>query len=606
MLTFLGILAAVVSDSLTVITLSPASVYSAKPQWVTPLSYERVSLYQALEGAGVGIIRKGPDFALDIEWEGFKRYDIAVSIDGERQHNACPNRMDAPVVKINPLEVSHITLESGSAQLYSGIGGAVRAHRKVPSEAFSTTFYARGGALSMPMVDLGGAFEWRRHGLYARYYQARPYLRGDGKSFLDLYNYQRIPEWGYKVADVSFQGKFNDFRYGIFGRRFSDILFPYLMMDERHNVDVGGFVEFKGHHAYLTRIHHVMDNELRNSPMRMESIGDVWSAGITGKHYELYWRRWEVNTTMKMMNRPPMQQAILPGLNTVHASYVRPVYEQGQWKVTAKLGLQYTFVADTARMRLLENLYAEAKPRRLFVPWSVSVQRTGQVSVGVEAAMEAPEGEFLYVLLKRPMGKPSWYGNPTLAPTARLSGRVALPWKEWVRGQFFVHYVKNYIGLTAHTGMSPYYSYENIDALMAGYSVQARWKWVSLNSTYTWAHNLTHDRPLAEVSPLKVSMRLTSPEYRGVQAYVEGVVNAAQRRVDTLVGETETPAWARLDAGIRYRRGAWQLSLEAVNLTNNVYYQHLSYIRNPFMMQRKVWEPGRSLTIGVAYIPIQR
>ncbi len=600
---FVAILSSLVVDSLSTLNLRPVSVYSLSPQWTIPMSYNRSSLYESLEMSGVGIIRKGPDFALDVEWEGFKRYDIAVSIDGERQHNACPNRMDAPVVKMNPLEVSHVILEGRSSQLHTGLGGAIRAYRRIPSETISSMFYFKGGMGSVPLIDAGAAVEWKRHGLYTRYYQARPYLRGDGKSFQDLYPYRELPEWGYRVLDMSLQGKTGKFRYGLFGRKFKDILFPYLMMDERSNVDVGGFLDYNGNHVYFTRIRHVMNNEFRRSRMLMENVGEVWSAGITGRVYEIFWRRWDITSTMQMMNMMPVQQSILPGLHTVHAAYARGFPWGDGWKINAKIGIQSSMVADTSRLALLENQYSDIRAQRWFVPWSIEMQRMGVVDWGVEAAMEPPEGEYLYMIFKRPMGQPSWYGNPTLAPALRITVRSEMPWKHYFRVRWFAHYVKHYVGLTFEDGMMPYYSYANIDALMLGYALRIQWKWVLITSTYTWAQNLTHRIPLAEVSPLKSTLQLISPPYYGMHSFVRCIYEAPQNRIDSMVGEVPTPGWWRVDAGVSYVRGPWHLSLKIANITNNVYYRHLSYLRNPFIVQRQVWDPGRTLTISLAYIP---
>ncbi len=589
------------SDSLTTITLSPATAYASFQRWHYPLSYNRAALYQTLEQGGLGIIRKGPDFALDIEWEGFKRYDLAVSIDGERQHNGCPNRMDAPIVKINPLEIAEVQITTSSSNLHTGLGGGVMARRRIPAESFSAGGYLRGGLLSSPLIDVGGAVEWKRQGLYARYYQAQPYLNGEGKSFADLYNYRTLPQWGYRVMDVSFQGKRGAWRYGALFRNFKDILFPYLMMDERSNQDIGGFVEYAGHHFYMSGIHHIMNSGLRRG-MFMETDARVLTAGITGAAYEVYWRRWDAVNTMTMSNGITMEQPMMGRLDDIRAS-IRHTFTLGTFQVAGRLGVHHSRIGDTTRLHMLENIHTSSPASRTFIPFGLSVSYPGKVEAMMEASLEAPESEYLYITLKRPMSKPSWYGNPGLKPTLRLSARVGSEWQPYVRGQLFVHYLKNYVGLVAQSGMSPYYSYGNIDALMAGYHLQAQWKWFRLATTYTWGHNLTDNVPLAEVSPLKGVFRIASPFRKGVRAYVSLVGNAAQHRIDTLVGETATPGWVRLDAGVQYIKGSWRVEATLINATNANYYQHLSYIRNPFMMQRKVWEPGRSVTVGIYYVP---
>lgn len=41
------------------------------------------------------------------------------------------------------------------------------------------------------------------------------------------------------------------------------------------------------------------------------------------------------------------------------------------------------------------------------------------------------------------------------------------------------------------------------------------------------------------------------------------------------------------------------VTLEVDNITDELYYQHLSYLRNPFASGSSVWEPGITVTLGV-------
>ena len=61
------------------------------------------NLENILAKNGFALIRKGVFFAQDIYADGLKRGDINVVIDGERYHSACPNRMDSPLTRVNPL-----------------------------------------------------------------------------------------------------------------------------------------------------------------------------------------------------------------------------------------------------------------------------------------------------------------------------------------------------------------------------------------------------------------------------------------------------------------------------------------------------------------------
>ena len=84
------------------------------------------------ESNGFSLIRKGVFFAQDIYADGLKRADINVVVDGERYHTACPNRMDSPLTRVNPIELASVDLVKTNGDLLSGLGGVVKFHRKVP------------------------------------------------------------------------------------------------------------------------------------------------------------------------------------------------------------------------------------------------------------------------------------------------------------------------------------------------------------------------------------------------------------------------------------------------------------------------------------------
>jgi iron complex outermembrane receptor protein len=69
--------------------------------------------------------------------------------------------------------------------------------------------------------------------------------------------------------------------------------------------------------------------------------------------------------------------------------------------------------------------------------------------------------------------------------------------------------------------------------------------------------------------------------------------------VDPNLNEEPTPSWQRVDVGFRYAGRHGQLVLEVENATNELYTQHLSYLRNPFASGQRVWEPGRTVRVGV-------
>ena len=76
---------------------------------------------------------------------------------------------------------------------------------------------------------------------------------------------------------------------------------------------------------------------------------------------------------------------------------------------------------------------------------------------------------------------------------------------------------------------------------------------------------------------------------------------AEQNRVDEILTEDPTPAWYRIDIGAKYELKNLLLRLELENITNQLYYRHLSYSRNPFATGTKVFEPGRKIYLSLSY-----
>jgi len=125
-------------DSVKVYWLEPVEVTSKKislGDYQTPV--EKDNLSNLLNRNGFNLIRKGVFFAQDIYADGFKKGDVTVVVDGERYHCACPNRMDSPLSRVNPLELESIELSKTAASNQSGLGGKVSFHRITPIDPIS-------------------------------------------------------------------------------------------------------------------------------------------------------------------------------------------------------------------------------------------------------------------------------------------------------------------------------------------------------------------------------------------------------------------------------------------------------------------------------------
>jgi iron complex outermembrane receptor protein len=119
-----------------------------------------------------------------------------------------------------------------------------------------------------------------------------------------------------------------------------------------------------------------------------------------------------------------------------------------------------------------------------------------------------------------------------------------------------------------------------------------------MNASYTYAQNNTNDSPLSEIQPLSISTKLTSPAFYNMLVYLKHTYNDAQIRVDEALNESTTPAWNRIDIGAVYNAKSFLISLEVENITNALYYQHLSYLRDPFASGNRVFEPGTTVRLN--------
>lgn len=265
---------------------------------------------EALDGlAELAKVRKA-GIANDVVLRGMKKDDLAVLIDGQQLHGACPARMDPPAFHLDYAEVDRIEVKKGPYDVThpGGLGGLVdvrtRATRRpgfgaeVNLNAGSAAARETSGVLA---YEAGGADAL----VGAAYKAGQPFVSGDGKNFtlaIPQWNAARTARVGASYKDGSGTQTAYDVRsvWGKAGwapaeghrleasytRQSSiDVLYPYLLMDgiiddtDRLNVQytIGatGPVRRGLAQAYWNRVVHDMTDVGRCS-----SSADV--AGCTG------------------------------------------------------------------------------------------------------------------------------------------------------------------------------------------------------------------------------------------------------------------------------------------------------------------------------------
>ncbi|MCP4634193.1 MAG: hypothetical protein GY855_14810, partial [candidate division Zixibacteria bacterium] len=219
-------------DTLRVYWFDPVEVTAKRVGWGnTQFPIERDNYTKLFNTSGYTMIRKGVFFAQDIYVDGFKRGDINVVIDGEHYHNACPNRMDSPLTRINPMEMKTIDLIKNGGGLQSGLAGTISFHREQPSELFKIKGGLNHTLASSHSSDAAFTITSHNYRFNGRYATGSAYKDAKGRSFVDLYGYK--DDYRYNLGELSFQGSNKEWDYRASYSYTEDVMFPYLMMDER-------------------------------------------------------------------------------------------------------------------------------------------------------------------------------------------------------------------------------------------------------------------------------------------------------------------------------------------------------------------------------------
>ena len=591
-------------DSVRVYWLNPVEVNSNRLiQGDEAFPIEKDRLSSVLNKNGFTLIRKGVFFAQDIYSDGFKKSDINVVVDGERYHSACPNRMDSPLIRVNPIELEKVDLMKTSGSLQSGLAGVVSFNRSDVGTPLKVKTGLSGTADASQYFDGAVLIEGYNNRVTLRYATGKPYDDADGRSFKENYNYKSIKN--FTLGEVSFSGKQDKIKYGAAFSYADDISFPYLLMDERATRIYSSHISYDNNKLYFNYTDHNMDNSFRNSMMNMNARTKNLTVGLVGKNYEVYFRDWQADNKMVMLNMA-MENEGFVDVKLVSAA-VQKKWDFGSFYVSSKAGLVGSFLNDESKLDFFRALYSDVEDNRIFPTFGVAASYTKAINsnwgtgIMLEAASEAPDVDALYVNVNKPMQKPNWSGNPTLDQPVRATLRGSLNYNK-IRLEVYGTNVWNYVNLSKSTvGNKPYLTYKNVNANMLGFNLNGSYKFAEVNASYTFAENTSDDNPLSEIPPLQVTTTLKSPELKGFTGFLKHTYSDAQTRVDLNVDETTTPAWNKVDLGISYLYDNTRFSLEIENVTNELYYQHLSYRRDPFASGMRVFEPGRVIRFSIRY-----
>ncbi len=566
-------------------------------------------IQEVLRRSPFHLIGRGTGAISDLYVDGFKRADINVTIDGERWTTACPNRMDTRVGQVDLSEIVAVRMSRNGAMLQEGLGGQLNFQRRLPGEEARLRARLIGSGGAALESDLSLSYEQDGKRIGARHRVMDPYVDGDGRTFEEAYGYALAPTT--RIFSARGHALHAEGDVYVEYERSEDLLFPFLMMDERTNdlFEVSG--SYRGNRIYMNHVHHVMDNALRTSYAMTDMITDAKNTmfGVVGGRYEIYARHWDADNRITPQAMPAMEKLnhMLPDVWRMGVAYQYDLGGRDPW-LFLRAGVIHTTVGDDEVEGLLQRVAPDGELSSWSIPMGVRVARQMQLvedlSLGLsgEFSSDAPGVEQLFIVTDKPGTKPDWLGNPDLKDPLRATVRAALQ-GGIVQLEVFMTRVWNYpypVKLSTTDGMIQ--TYDGVDALMAGTNLFATWEGFTAGVNWNWGEQTENDSPLAEIQPVTFHASYTTPVLPGG---LEGMVRfehaLEQTRVDDTLNESQTSDWSRVDLALRVEGDPVDLEIAVDNVLDEAYARHLSYLRNPFASGVPVFDPGRVVRATVTY-----
>lgn len=557
---------------------------------------------------GLSLVRRGGLLTQDVYFDGFKRNDISIAVDGEVIQCACPNRMDAPITRINIVEMEGIKISKTSSSVNSNLYGKIEFARKELSKDFKVRSLLTGNFLSRNDYDVQIFGEGMNTGLMIHYSYGAPYKNAEGKGFDTLYGYSASPP-DFRYVATSLRHTLGDFEIGA-GAAFSkDVLFPYLKMDERRTNFINVFVKFKDYKLYANYTSHLMNNALRKnwSTMQMETDAKNLTIGLSGKYFDVVARRWDAdNYVISKMNNMNMKftNRALPGIWDISAT---GNYEYDLKLVNARfrLGLANASFSDDTVFVVHKNYDPNAKKSRFFILGAVNLSKNFQLfnSVRVDLMAEvstlSPSPEQLYITIRRP--NQDWIGNTNLNQSVKSNLSFGLSFEDLISFGASGNYVLDYILPTSYkvSGQKPRVTYSNVNAIIFSSFLKFHYQWLTSELNFFWGENQENKQPLPEISPLTLINTISLPEFWNFTISISHRWENAQKRVDIALNELPSSAWNTLGLSISYTWKPFRFVLDIDNLLNHNTSRFLSFARDPYSAGVKVYDPGRTISFRI-------
>ncbi len=589
-------------------TLVVRGIKEALGEYVRPVE-EGDLIQNVLKNSPFAFIRRGSAWASDLYSDGLKRNDITVTVDGERFCTACPNRMDTKVAQVDLMNIDWVTMSRNSAVLQSGLGGQVDFQRRQPGEETMVYGQIMGTFDHTEEFDGSISVEGNRMRIGGRYRSGKPYTNADDQTFKDLYGYTdpRTAE----IFEIRGHKTYDSGDAVATYENTKDVLFPYLLMDERTNDHYQASASYSGHRVYFNRNEHYMDNYLRTSLYMTDMITDATNTmfGVVGSKYEVFARHWDADNRITPVSMPAAEKLnhMIPDVWRIGASVQHEMGDEDNPWLFMRAGIAQTKVHDDTQLSMYQNLESDAELTKWSIPFGVTASHLIDLSeefmmgFSAEVSSDAPSIEQQYISVDKPGTKADWVGNPNLNDPIRATARLAVQ-RDFVKLEVFATHIWNYPYLLKRSVEGAMFlTYEGVDAIMAGANLFANWKTIDVGMIWNWGEKTEDSSPLSEIQPVTLFVAAETPTYGNFHGTMRYQHAASQHRVDVSMDETTTGSWNTLDLGVVMELDKIRLALAAENMTNSLYSQHLSYQRNPFASGVQVFEPGRTIRATATY-----
>jgi iron complex outermembrane recepter protein len=610
---------------------------------------------------GVWKIRKG-GIANDIVLRGFQQGNINVLIDGQRIYGACPGHMDPAAYHVDFAEIETVEVTKGPFDIrdQGSLGGTVNIVSKRPTAGFHLTPNLSTGSFNFYNPSVSASLsKGKFYGLAGySYRRSDPYVTGSGLKSTDYAAYTPAGR-----DNAAFDTHTGWARMGTELARNQSVelafthqdggltLYPSLSMDAPYDIadrmnanwslrELTGLVKLVRAQAYFSQVRHWMTDQLRTSgagaPLGYSMGSLAGSRALGGRleaelpdtviGLEAYDRGWDVVGSMRM-GMMYSAQSSLPEVRTV-AGGVYAQHHRNFGKLDITVGARLDAANSQAlSQNLSTDLYwvyhntrstsaSDVNPSGNF-RLTYRLPKGIELFAGAGSTVRLPDPEERFYAAKK-MGS-DWVGNPTLASTRNNEADLGINWRSRhfsLRPTLFYSRLSDYVAIVSDPKLNSVMgfmnmsarSYEGVQAQIWGgelsYSVGFS-RSLLLAGGVSYTRGIQFAKPglpggnIAEMPPLKsrASLRYGRSLFF---AEVNGLASARQDKIDTLLQEQPTAGYALLGAkgGIHHKQ--WNLAAGVDNLTNRLYYEHLSFQRDPYRSGIRIPEPGRTFYLNLS------